>query len=255
MYINFLILNMKLIKKQIMIFGWLFLALSCGRGKSNIVDQIVNESQDAIPSRYVKKNVLVSHELPEIEIQVSQQFKFIGEFDFEIIANSDEYPPEFHGNTVASGTRFVFVSADEKKKVNKLFIVQLEGFLEHNSFTYNYNFDKADFIGNNKYRHNTWFYDSKKLAETNPHNEGAKTRSFLENKGYVLEDHFMMSRFLGLASEDRKNEIIIFYLEMMKQNSGYSLEEYENTLNKEEVRAIRSSFVERSKKSFKIIKG
>ena len=93
------------------------------------------------------------------------------------------------------------------------------------------------------------------MAQGNPNNEGAKTRTFLEEKGFQLEDQFMMSRFVGLASENRKNEIIIFYHEMLKKTTGYSLEEYEKSINDEEVKAIRDSFIERSRRSFSITRG
>ena len=65
----------------------------------------------------------------------------------------------------------------------------------------------------------------------------------------------MMSRFVGLASEDRKNEIIIFYIEMLNSETGYTLEEYERSVGREEKEAIRSSLIERSRKSFSITKG
>lgn len=238
--------------KQIMAVVLLFLI---SVGGWNIINAQVQKEHEISAGRHVKGNLLVSGEYPEITIEVSDEFAFIGTFDFEIIANSDEYPQEMQGKAVASGERFVFASADEDKNVSKLFIVQFEGFLNDNDFTYNYNFDQAEFIGENKYRHNTWFYDSKQLAEDNPQNEGAKTRAFLQDEGYTLDDHFMMSRFVGLASKDRKKEIIIYYIEMLKQTTGYSLQEYEDSVGDEEAATIRRDFVERSRNSFKIIKG
>ena len=242
-------------RKLVILLAISILFLSCGNNKNSVREQGGNNLKKIHASRYVNDNTIVSKKIPDIEIKVDDEFSYIGTFDFEIIANSDEYPEEMQGKPVAAGDRFVFASADANQKVNKLFIVQFEGFLTENDFTYNYNFDSADFIGKNKYRHNTWFYDSKKLAEENPNNEGAKTRTFLKEKGFLLEDQFMMSRFVGLASEDRKNEIIIYYLEMLKNTTGYSLDDYENYISKEVAEAIRAAFVKRSKKSFKIIKG
>ena len=247
--------SIKSMKKLVMFFGILLLFLSCSNKKSNPQKQAENEPKEQISSRYVKDNTLISHELPKIEIKVDSEFKFVGKFDFEIIANSDEYSENMQGKPVAAGERYVFASTDNNRSVNKLFIVQFEGFLPENDLIYNYNFDKANFIGENKYRHNTWFYDSKKQALENPLNEGAKTRAFLEEKGFLLEDQFMMSRYVGLASEDRKNEIIIFYHEMLKKTTGYSLEEYENSLSDEETKSILNLFFERAQKSFNITKG
>ena len=214
-----------------------------------------NVSTEKTISRIVKDNRLVSDSLPAIIIEVAEEFQYIGEFPFDIIAASEEYPKELQGKPVAAGDRYVFAALDDQQVVEKLFIVQLEGFLPENDYIFNYNFDRAETIGANKYRHNTWFYDSKKLAEENPHNEGAKTRKFLMDKGLILEDQYMMSRFVGLASEDRKNEIIIFYIEMLQPTTGYTLEEYEQSLKEEQRKAIRSSFVERSRQSFRIVEG
>ncbi len=200
--------------------------------------------------RYVKGNTLISTINPRIMIEANQEFRYIGYFDFEIKANSDEYPAEYLGKKVADSYRFVFANADKNIKIRKLFIVQFEGFLPKNNFKYNYNFDAAENIGNIKYRHNTWFYDNEKNVKENPGNEGAKTLEFLKSKGYVLEPDFMMSRYVGLASEDRKNEIIIFYIEMLKNSTGYSLNQYENSINKDKADSIRKDFVSRSKKSF-----
>lgn len=205
-------------------------------------------------SRVVKDNVLISKRLPEIELKVSDEFEYIGSFYFEIFANSEEYDEDVRGKAVAAGDRFVFANVDDKK-VKKLFIIQLEGFLPEFDFTYNYSFKSAEFIGDNKYRHNTWFYNSKELAEQNPKGEGALTRKFLEEKGYQIADEYMMSRFVGLASKDRKNEIIIFYIEMMKESTGYTLDQYENAIKDEEKKEIRNALIERSHKSFTITKG
>ena len=68
-----------------------------------------------------------------------------------------------------------------------------------------------------------------------------------------MEDHFMMSRFVGLASDDRKNEIIIFYHEMLNTSTGYSLNQWENSVSEEEVNVIDNAFIERSKMSFQIL--
>ncbi len=231
------------------------LLLGCHTKKKELKEDVQNASSDKPLKRFVKGNTLISYKLPVIEITVASEFNYVGKFDFEIIASSDEYAEDMQGKPVATGKRYVFVSIDENQSINKLFVVQFEGFLSENDLIYNYDFSNADYIGNNKYRHNTWFYDSKKSETENPNGEGAKTRTFLEQKGYTLEDQFMMSRFVGLASKDRKNEIIIFYYEMLHKTTGYSLEKYENYISDEETTSIRNLFVERSRNSFKIIKG
>jgi len=233
----------------------LCLLLSCQTKKKEVKNESQKFSSENPVKRSVIDNVLISEELPKIEIKVNEEFNYIGKFDFEITANSEEYSEEMRGKPVAAGDRFVFASSDENNSIEKLFIVQLEGFLPSNDLVYNYNMSQAELIGKNKYRHNTWFYDSAKAAQENPKNEGAKTRAFLTEKGFKLQDQYMMSRFVGLASEDRKYEIIIYYHEMLNQTTGYTLDEYENSISKDEAKSIRDSFIERSRESFTIIKG
>ncbi|NER12028.1 hypothetical protein GWK08_01115 [Leptobacterium flavescens] len=237
-------------KKQILVFGILISILGCqSSGKEKTEEQAKNLYKT---ERSVENNLLKSEELPKVNIRVDEEFDYIGNFDFEIVASSDEWAEEVLGKPIAAGERFVFAKADETKEVEKLFIVQFEGFLSNNTFTYKYDFSNAEFIGNNRYRHNTWFYDSALLAKENPQNEGARTRVFLEEKGFKLEDEYMMSRFVGLASEDRKNEIIIYYLEMLQKSTGYSLEEFENSIPEEEAESIETALIERSRESFTI---
>lgn len=230
------------------LFGFTLMILACQSTNNQNAPK-----KAGIAPRIVKDNVLTSTQLPEIEIAVHQNFKFIGNFDFEITATSEEWPKEVIGKPIAAGERFVFAEADDKKGINKLFIVQFEGFLPQYDFTYNYSFKQAELLGNRKFRHNTWFYNNEKQTAANPKNEGAKTKRFLEAKGYLLEAEFMMSRFLALASEDRKNELIIYYVEMLHKTTGYSLTDWENTLDKPTKKAIRDALIERSRKSFTIL--
>lgn len=219
----------------------------------NNTNELVNIDLVKPIVRSVNNNALTSDSIPKIEIKVDEEFKYIGKFDFEIIASSDEYPPDMIGEPVAAGERLVFASADEELHVDKLFIVQFEEFLNTNEFIYNYNFDATDLIGKNKYRHNTWHYDGQVSIKENPLGEWAKTDSFLKENNLIMDDHIMMSRFVGLASGDRKNEIIIFYHEFLKNSTGHTLNEWENSVSTEEKLSTDSAFVQRSTSSFKII--
>jgi hypothetical protein len=232
----------------------LFALIFC-QAASTQANETGNNSQKISSTRFVKDNILHSNETPQIEIRIDDEFKFIGKFDFEIIATSDEYSEELLGKPIAAGERFVFVVTNGNDEIEKLFIIQLEGFLPDINLLYYYDFSSAELIGNNKYRHNIRFYDAEESAMQNPVSEGALTRNFLREKGFDLDNQYMMSRFVGLASDDRKNEIIIFYMEMLGKTTGYSLDEYQNSISDKESELIEQSFEERSRKSFNIITG
>ena len=241
-------------KLQLFLLSTLLIIASCGNKKHKVQEKSSADTTEKHPERYVRDNLLISKELPEITIQVADEFEYLGSFYFELKANSENTPAELKGKVHATGNRYVFAKSDESKKVQKLFIVQCEGFLPHIDNSYKYNFSNSEVLGNNQYRHNTWFYDSAQLAKEHPEDEGALTRAFLEDKGYTLEDHLMMSRWVGLASDDRRNEIIIYYLEMLKNTTGYTLDDYEQ-LETKEANEIRNALITRSRKSFTIVKG
>ena len=121
------------------------LLLSCQTKKKEVKDNTQNVSTEKSIVRFVKGHTIISKKLPKIEIKVDEEFSFVGKFDFEIIASSDEYSEDMQGKPVAVGERYVFASTDENQSVNKLFIVQFEGFLPENDLIYNYDFDKSNF--------------------------------------------------------------------------------------------------------------
>lgn len=212
-----------------------------------------NQARSSV--RTVVGNTLDSQALPNVAIRVDTSFAFAGSFDIEILANSEEWPDSLIGKPIAAGERFLFVDAQHDKVAKRLLIAQFEGFLDNNDQTYNYNFANADTIGANRYRHNTWFYNSREQAAQNPAGEGAKTRAFLADSGFSVEDEYMMSRFVGLASQDRRNEIIIYYIEMLRSSTGLTLAEWESSEADDRREDVLREFVDRSRKAFDIVRG
>lgn len=156
-------------------------------------------------------NVVHSKINPALAVSVSDEFQYVGSFDFVL-------------KEIVEGERYVFVDSDGSK-VNRLFILQFESFLPDNEHTYNYDFSNAEEIGNHRYRQNTWAYSNESSRENNPEGEGSLTADFLESKGYVLEDELMMSRFVMVPDSERRHEMILFYLENAS-TSGYSIDTF-----------------------------
>ena len=104
----------------------LFLATFLLFGFRNSQKEEVYKSQESAQEikRSVEGTLITSYELPKIKIKVADEFKFLGRFDFEIIATSNEYPEELIGKPVAAGERLVFAVADQDNSIEKLFIVQ-----------------------------------------------------------------------------------------------------------------------------------
>jgi len=203
-----------------------------------LVALLLASATAAAPVRSVHKNVLSSDKAPQIKIKVDDRFHYLGSFHFNI-------------RDVAEGDRFVWVDAGRDKRVRRLVIVQLEGFLEGKG-KYNYKPHNLTHLGENDYNSNGFFYDDTAYEKENPGNEATKTRKFLEERGYKFNAEQGLYRFYRSLPDDFRNEILIFYIEDM-QTLGLKMsamtEEQETPREKELVAAMR----ERALKAFKIV--
>ena len=230
---------------KILVFSSLFL-VACTNQSEQVTDS---------RNRYVEGQNLVSKSLPKTTIKIASEFDFVGRFDFVIKAMSEEYEESLRGKPIADGERFVFAKLDSLNPawVEKLFIVQFEGFYENLDLTYNYDLSNGTKMGEFKYRNNTWFFNNKDNIALNPEGEAAKTQKLLEEHGLRTKDEVLMSRFVTVVDENRKYEMIIYYLEFA-DNHDFSLAEFEAG-NYEDalVENLESQLISKSLDSFKIL--
>ncbi len=171
--------------------GWLCLQISAG-ADLHAVDAN-NEHQ------FVRDGVLISLTEPSLAIEVKDSFAFVGRHPFTI-------------RDVAAGERFIFVDA-EGDIIQRLFIVQFEGFLPGVDDFYRYDMSASPVVANYAFRSNGYAFDIVEAIAANPGAESAATYPFLKSKGYVVPDNWMMWRSLAIADHARKKEIIAFYVE------------------------------------------
>lgn len=189
--------------------------------------------------RTVKGKTLISNQYPNIEIELSGDFKYVGKFDFTI-------------RDIAKGERYVFVEADKRKKIKRMFIAQFEEILPDSTEIYRYNFERAQKFGSHKFRQNTFAYSNNESRKENPLGEGVLTEDFLKQKGYQLEDELMMSRFVTVPDAEKKRELILFYIENVSPTNRYVTDFYSGDNETEIWRQISKDLTERSLKAFKI---
>lgn len=192
------------------------------------------------PERFVEDNVLHSTALPQIRVQVADEFTYLGKFEFTL-------------KEMAYGERHVFVDESDGK-VQRLFIFQFEGFLPDNEYTYNYDFTGAEVMAGHPVRQNTWAYSNEQAQRESPQGEAALTVQFIRSKGLELEDELMMSRFVMVADEARRHELILFYLENASA-TGYRIASFYDAQGtpSSHWRAISEGLEARSRASFKIL--
>ena len=178
-------------QQNLVVVGWLTLQLFAS-ALLHAAD-INNEHQ------FVRDGVLISLKDPSLAIDVKDSFTFVGRHPFTI-------------RDVAAGERFIFADA-EGDIIQRLFIVQFEGFLPGVDDFYRYDMNGSPVVANYPFRSNGYAFDIVDAIAANPKSESAATYPFLRSKGYSVPAHWMQWRSLTIADQARKKEIILFYVE------------------------------------------
>ncbi len=168
--------------------------------------------------RYVSDSIFVSESTPPIRIRVKEDFKYLGNSSFILkdIANVD---------------RHHWVLADDAE-VEAMVIVQFEGLRDGVDGKYQFGIPEgADiagsnfryspirlYLGNDSYVHNTWAYDNGESMKNSPGAESTFTARLLEEHGYTMQDHLIMSRFVREVGPKQRDELIVFYIEPLSNH-------------------------------------
>ena len=191
------------------------------------------------PHREVKNNVLTSDATPKLTLKVASEFQFVGSVPFNI-------------RNIAEGERFVWVVADATKHVKKLFIVQFEGYMPNIDSTYRFAITGPIHLGDYDYRHNCWFWDNGADIASRQHPDADSSYNLLVSKGYSLDPELAMSRFARIVGDDRRNELIFFYVESLK-DLGHKLSDFpEDKPRSAGPELIEKGLTERSLRSFTV---
>lgn len=190
------------------------------------------------PQRSVMDNVLTSSDLPKVRIAVDKSLKYLGKLDFNL-------------RNIAAGERYVWAEVDGKR-VTRMFIVQLEGFLPHVKEQYRFKTRTPVKLGRETYSHNLWFYNDEESRKADPPGEPVYTAKFLAERGLSHDVDLMMWRFARIVGEDRRNEIILFYWENLRDH-GLSARDFpdEEPVTAEQ-KKLGEEFYQRSREAFSV---
>ncbi|MBO6503937.1 MAG: hypothetical protein JJ850_17030 [Kordiimonadaceae bacterium] len=148
----------------------------------------------------VSGNIVVSKSNPSLAIKVKANIPFLGRHPIRI-------------RDVAAGERFVFADVDGGH-VNRMVILQFEGFLPNvPEAKYQYNFEGRPVVAGYPIRSNPFSFDLPKSRLENPGGESSDTALFLESLGLEPPKTWMMWRSLTAELPERRDELIIFYVE------------------------------------------
>jgi hypothetical protein len=164
----------------------------------------------------VKGNTFVSPTNPAIHVTVDESLTYLGSLPFTI-------------DQAAAGHRFVFVRATPDRYIERMFIIQQEGFLPSSTDTYKYPITDPVKLGSSEYRHSVSIYDNDAGMREQPGKEGDLTKQFLTARGYMLEPGLVMARFARPADPAHKHEIIFFCYENLSAYGRTILDFPENS--------------------------
>jgi hypothetical protein len=188
------------------------------------------KNTEASQTRRVKRQVLTSTHLPSIRIRFDRRFKYLGSQKFILY---DRAQVEQH----------FFVDAGNQRRIERMYMVQFEGYLPNVNAAYDYPLTKTVNLGGQTYVVNAESIPSVSAAlEQNPQSDVARAASFLESKGYRVSESIRFQRFVRLVDQAKRNEFILLYVE--ETGAGGSVENEK----------ARQDFLGRASKGFTILK-
>lgn len=191
------------------------------------------------PQRFVKGRCFTSRLNPSIQIEFDPAFIYVGNVEFDL-------------KGVARADRHVFVVAN-KQQVERMIVLQFEGFLDNNQMTYSYLPRNPVDLGGKIYGHDNSFFSIAAEVAEHPGAEIDHTARLLESHGYHLEDEQMTARFERIIDAARRNEFLIFYHENIKV-TGHALAVIaKDDIILKQYQSIALALTRRSLASFKIL--
>ncbi len=191
------------------------------------------------PERTVEGSTVTSERDPAVRITLPDTVQYVGADRWELYDVAD---CEIH----------VFVEADERKRVQKLYWIQFDAYLPGNTYQYDYLF--AD-----KVRPGGLLFDAQmgfgRTADPpKPRSEQERVNLMLLKKGYRLPDEAMNIRLVHLPDEEARKELMIIYAEDLGP-AETTVEELSTEEGKAKWEKLQAELKERALESIKIEKG
>lgn len=178
--------------------------------------------------RTVEGQVLTSPELPAVRLEVDPTFAYAGGQSFVLAG-------------VARAEQHLFVEAGENGHVQRLWWFQFEGYLPDAPHAYDYSDDpERRSLGGHEWTVRP-IVTRVDHSDADPPSDGDMAEALLRSKGYALPDEIAGVRLVRLLGDDRRNELMIIYMEDLALEGGKLAE-----LNAERRAAIASAVVERA---------
>ncbi len=147
--------------------------------------------------RSIEGRTVLSGGMPAVLIDVADDFAFLGRLQFIL-------------SGVARVDSFVF-AAGEERDPGRLLTIQFEGYLADNDYTYDYSFAETVTLDDRILHTDTAVVDLTSLPP--PDSDMSRVLALARAKGYALPARAGVQRFVYLANEEKRHELLIVYAE------------------------------------------
>jgi len=194
-----------------------------------------------MPERGVRGNTVFSSDIPKIQIQVDESFRYVGNLKFTLM-------------DVAWVDIYYFVDADGAD-LKRTFHVQFEGYLPDNTHSYHYPSKERVKLGGHDYIFDAIFWSPGAAVQERPNSDTAHGHRFLQEKGYNVGGmrDVMRERYVRLLDEARRNEILLIYAENLAQYGLTAADLAVGGKSAQEWPRLREEMHQRSRASFKVV--
>ena len=192
------------------------------------------------PARAVEAHTVISTRDPIARIEIDEELRYLGALRFDL-------------KGIACVERQVF-AAVKNRRIQRLFIIQFEGILDSSAEIYRWQMRDPIRLGDGEYRHNIFAFDTGREVREDPEAETAKTDAFLKEKGLELDSELVMSRFARVVGEDRKHELIFFYIEPLASWHQRVTDFADGAPRTAGQRDLASELSQRSLRAFRVIR-
>jgi hypothetical protein len=191
------------------------------------------------PLRTVKGRTLISKETPAATLKFGKDFKYAGGHQFILYG-------------VARAEQHFFVDAGKDGRIKRMYWVQFEGYLPDNTYSYKLTVTGSVDIGGFSFIADAYARNIR-TNPGRPDSDGALARNFLAQNGYRLgSDEIISQRLIHFIGDDKRNELMIIYLEDMSASGSTSADLAEGGKAAEKRKDIYEALLGRALEDLKI---
>ncbi|HEY8558899.1 MAG TPA: nuclear transport factor 2 family protein [Pyrinomonadaceae bacterium] len=196
-------------------------------------------SSNAGAGRSANKNAVVSLKNPSVRLEVVEELKNVGILNFPL-------------KNVARVERYIYAGHDAGKRIERLFIAQFESFLPNAAGSYKFQIVNPTKIGDFDYQTDVGVFNFAERIAANPGAEAEYTKALLDKNGLRADDDFLVARYARVTSDDRRSELILFYLENLNDLGLTRADLEPKDQRPPRVEKLLRDFTDRALASFKI---